>query len=69
MGVLLRNIKNRQYKEPTPVQMQSLPILIAGRDALVAAPTGSGKTAAFALPILTILRGAKRILWQGTDIS
>ena len=40
------------YEEPTPVQLEAIPPLLAGRDVLAEAPTGTGKTAAFALPIL-----------------
>ena len=49
---LLRNVEESEWKEPTPVQMQAVPILVAGRDLLAAAPTGSGKTAAFVMPII-----------------
>ncbi|MDX2206319.1 MAG: DEAD/DEAH box helicase [Gemmatimonadales bacterium] len=40
------------YEEPTPVQQESIPYLLAGRDILAQAATGTGKTAAFALPLL-----------------
>ncbi|CAM9170783.1 unnamed protein product [Choristocarpus tenellus] len=50
--VLLENIELSKWKEPTPVQMQALPVLVEGRDLLATAPTGSGKTAAFVLPVL-----------------
>jgi ATP-dependent RNA helicase DeaD len=40
------------YEEPTPIQQQSIPPLLAGRDLLGQAATGTGKTAAFALPLL-----------------
>lgn len=49
---LLRNVEESTWKEPTPVQMQAVPILVAGRDLLAAAPTGSGKTAAFVMPMI-----------------
>jgi ATP-dependent RNA helicase DeaD len=43
------------YEEPTPVQRQAIPPLLAGRDVLGQAATGTGKTAAFALPLLHVL--------------
>jgi ATP-dependent RNA helicase DeaD len=43
------------YEEPTPVQRAAIPLLLAGRDVLAQAATGTGKTAAFALPLLHIL--------------
>ena len=51
------------YEEPTPVQRQTIPLLLAGRDVLGQAATGTGKTAAFALPMLQRLAeddGAKK---------
>ncbi len=49
---LLRTVAGLGYEEPTPVQLAAIPPLLAGRDLLAEAPTGTGKTAAFALPIL-----------------
>src|ERR1041384_5262507 len=40
------------YEEPTPVQRETIPLLLEGRDLLAQAATGTGKTAAFALPML-----------------
>ena len=43
------------YTEPTPIQAQAIPVVLSGRDLLAAAQTGTGKTAAFTLPLLQIL--------------
>src|SRR5271163_2374358 len=47
-----RALKEEGYSVPTPIQAQAIPQLLAGRDLLGIAQTGTGKTAAFALPIL-----------------
>jgi superfamily II DNA/RNA helicase len=49
---LLRTLDALGYKQPTPVQKQAIPAVLAGRDVMAAAQTGTGKTAGFALPIL-----------------
>jgi ATP-dependent RNA helicase RhlE len=49
---LLRAVRRAGYVEPTPIQTRAIPHVLAGRDLLGAAQTGTGKTAAFALPIL-----------------
>jgi len=63
---LLRAVEAEGYTTPTPVQEQSIPPLLAGRDVLGVAQTGTGKTAAFALPVLQVMsRGrpqGKRII-------
>jgi ATP-dependent RNA helicase RhlE len=55
---LLRALRAKSYDTPTPIQQQAIPALIEGRDLLGIAQTGTGKTAAFALPILQWLADA-----------
>ncbi|WP_017905332.1 DEAD/DEAH box helicase [Pseudomonas asplenii] len=52
---LTRALDTLGYKEPTPVQAQAIPAVLAGRDLMAAAQTGTGKTAGFALPLLQLL--------------
>jgi ATP-dependent RNA helicase RhlE len=49
---LLRALETKGYSDPTPIQTQAIPALLAGRDLLGIAQTGTGKTAAFSLPSL-----------------
>ncbi|NWV77203.1 DDX59 helicase, partial [Dasyornis broadbenti] len=49
---LNNNLKNSGYEVPTPIQMQMIPVGLLGRDILASADTGSGKTAAFLLPVI-----------------
>jgi ATP-dependent RNA helicase RhlE len=57
---LLRALEGEGYSVPTPIQMQAIPAVLAGRDLLGIAQTGTGKTAAFALPILHRLAADRR---------
>ncbi|MGH8723453.1 MAG: DEAD/DEAH box helicase [Burkholderiales bacterium] len=54
---LLRAVAEQGYTETTPIQAQAIPVVLAGRDLLGAAQTGTGKTAGFALPLLQRLSG------------
>lgn len=49
---LLRAISDQGYKTPTPIQAQAIPMVLKGKDLLASAQTGTGKTAAFVLPLL-----------------
>ncbi|MCG3121206.1 MAG: ATP-dependent RNA helicase RhlE [bacterium] len=57
---LLKAVQHMGYKEPTPIQQQAIPIAMSGRDLIGCAQTGTGKTAAFALPILHKLHPTRR---------
>jgi ATP-dependent RNA helicase RhlE len=66
---LVRAVAEKGYSEPTPVQRQAIPLILAGRDIMAGAQTGTGKTAGFTLPLLHRLhstparqRGAVRAL-------
>ncbi|MDQ3159440.1 MAG: DEAD/DEAH box helicase [Pseudomonadota bacterium] len=52
---LLRALAENNYNTPTPIQSEAIPLVLAGHDVLGGAQTGTGKTAAFALPVLTRL--------------
>ncbi len=59
---LLKTINDLGYEEPTPIQLQTIPHLLAGRDLLGQAATGTGKTAAFALPALQMIDTASKVV-------
>ena len=55
---LLRALTEQGFDTPTPVQAQAIPLVLAERDVLASAETGSGKTVAFCLPVLQALAQA-----------
>uniref|UniRef100_A0A0N5BXA6 Probable ATP-dependent RNA helicase DDX52 n=1 Tax=Strongyloides papillosus TaxID=174720 RepID=A0A0N5BXA6_STREA len=56
--IFMKNLETFKIKEPSPIQMQSIPIMMGGREIMASAPTGSGKTLSFIIPImLVILKG------------
>ena len=52
MPELLSAVEDAGYNEPTPIQRQAIPVVLAGRDVMGGAQTGTGKTAGFTLPLL-----------------
>jgi ATP-dependent RNA helicase RhlE len=61
---VVHGVQAMGYSEPTPIQLRAIPAILNGRDVMGSAQTGTGKTAAFGLPILTMLEkhGAMRVL-------
>jgi len=58
---LLNALQQEGYSKPTPIQEQAIPVVLAGRDLLGCAQTGTGKTAAFAIPIMQLMHLKKQI--------
>src|SRR5690554_5696837 len=72
---ILKALEQKKYEIPTPIQEQAIPVALAGRDLLGIAQTGTGKTAAFAIPIIQKLNqprqtfGQPRKRGQGREIK
>ncbi len=70
---LLSSLARMHYKAPTPIQAQAIPLALAGHDVMGTAQTGTGKTAAFALPLLTSLltnsRGSALVLTPTRELG
>jgi superfamily II DNA/RNA helicase len=56
---ILRAVLEKGYLHPTPIQAQAIPVVLAGRDIMGVAQTGTGKTASFVLPMMDILSGSR----------
>ncbi|XP_056629660.1 DEAD box protein 52 homolog [Diorhabda sublineata] len=57
---IIKNLNKCGFEEPTPIQKQAVPLMLKERQILACAPTGSGKTAAFLVPIIHSLKGPER---------
>jgi ATP-dependent RNA helicase DDX52/ROK1 len=63
------NIEAGRWKEPTPIQMQSIPTLLERRDIVAAAPTGSGKSGAFIIPALLLSGAPYHIYYNSMEVA
>jgi ATP-dependent RNA helicase RhlE len=58
---VLHGIQRMGYVDPSPIQLRGIPVILSGKDLIASAQTGTGKTAAFGLPILTRLESPQRL--------
>lgn len=65
---ILDAVSQKGYTVPSPIQIKSIPKILAGRDLMAAAQTGTGKTAAFVLPILEKLMQSKKKIMSGNQV-
>ena len=56
---MLKAVADAGYSKPTPIQAEAIPVVLAGRDVLGCAQTGTGKTASFTLPMIDILASGR----------
>ncbi len=57
---LVHGVQRMGYVDPSPIQLRAIPLILSGRDLIASAQTGTGKTAAFGLPLLSLLDSRKR---------
>ena len=58
---LVHGVQRMGYVDPTPIQLRAIPLILSGRDLIASAQTGTGKTAAFGLPLLSMLNSASGV--------
>ena len=61
LEAVVHGVQSMGYSEPTPIQSRAIPSVLGGRDLMGSAQTGTGKTAAFALPLLSLLKSHGRM--------
>src|SRR5947207_5025798 len=66
---MLQAVHDAGYTEPTPIQIAAIPLILAGHDVIGIAQTGTGKTAAFVLPILMKLAESKQRVTQAHNVA
>lgn len=68
--VIMETLKLMHYTQPTPIQMTTIPMILAGKDVVASAQTGSGKTASYLIPIISRLMGkVKKLAAKRPDPS
>eukprot|EP00126_Sphaerothecum_destruens_P000068 Sdes_comp10085_c0_seq1m1684 len=66
---LMRNIEKLGFKTPSPIQMQTIPLMLQSSELLACAPTGSGKTAAYLIPLLCHLKAPRKDGFRAVILS
>jgi ATP-dependent RNA helicase RhlE len=66
---IVQAVRDAGYTEPTPIQIAAIPLILSGHDVLGIAQTGTGKTAAFVLPILMKLAESKQTVTQAYNAA
>src|SRR5438067_10956364 len=66
---MLQAVHDAGYTEPTPIQIAAIPLILAGHDVIGIAQTGTGKTAAFVLPILMKLAESKQTVARHGELT
>ena len=66
---IVQAVRDAGYTEPTPIQIAAIPLILSGHDMIGIAQTGTGKTAAFVLPILMKLAESKQTVTTGASRS
>ncbi len=68
MPDIIKALEKESYETPTPIQEEAIPVILSGRDLIGCAQTGTGKTAAFAIPTLQLLSKGKAPRWEKQNI-
>jgi ATP-dependent RNA helicase RhlE len=69
IGPILKSLEKQGYTNPTPIQEKAIPHILDGKDVLGTAQTGTGKTAAFAIPTLQLLAQEKKFSHTSNEIK
>lgn len=67
--IIKENIAKTGFERPTPIQMQAIPLMLAKRELICCAPTGSGKTLSFLIPIIDQLRRPQKVGFRAVILA